>query len=146
MQDDVELYTGSYSILHFLNARLQIETTDMDKNNFSKQLDLLHSRKEAITRYSSKKPGKYVMNTLLNAIKDAIQTLELLKIPTDLEAERSKTLSIIKNAQEQINREYLASPTNINMIETISQETNKQVDQIRDVLRQFDSQGLRWIN
>lgn len=118
----------------------------MDKNNFSKQLDLLHSRKEAITRYSSKKPGKYVMNTLLNAIKDALQTLELLEIPTALEAERSKTLSVIKDAQEQINREYLAGPTNINMIETISQETNKQVDQIRDVLRQFDSQGLRWIN
>lgn len=119
---------------------------DMDKIKFKKQLDLLQSKKEAITRTSLRKPGKYVVNTLLNAIKEAIHTLEILITPEVLEEERSRTLAITKDAQELINREYVASPFNLNMIETISQEMARQADRIRDAIRHFDSQGLTWID
>ena len=120
--------------------------TDMDKINFSKQLGLLQNKKKSITRSSSKKPCKYAVNTLLNTIKDAIQTLEQLTIPAALEEERSKTLATIKDAEAQISREYLASPPSLSMIETISVETGGQVDRIRDELRRFDKQGLTWID
>lgn len=118
----------------------------MDKINFRKQLDLLQSRKEAITQCSSRKSSKHIVNTMLNTIKDAIQTVERLTIPAALEAERAKTIAIINDAQAQITREHSASPFNRNMIETISLEMERQVNRIRDELKHFDSQGLKWID
>ncbi len=117
----------------------------MNERKFESALESLRQYKTNLTNLSTRPEGRHVMNTLIQAIKETLSHLEGIKVPDEMAATKQKVVNKIRQAAQSIDSEYTGVNSTSTDNEVITEQTSRQVNVIRDALKEFDGKGLEWL-